>query len=114
VYYVLLRAVDRFYLTHSRYPGFFNDKLELETDISILKSYVTLQLTEWGIPPSTVKDEPIHEMCRFGASELHNVAALIGGVASQEIIKFVTHQYVPLNNTFIFNGMNATTSNFTL
>jgi hypothetical protein len=30
-YYVLLRAVDRFYATHSRYPGFFDDKLELET-----------------------------------------------------------------------------------
>jgi amyloid beta precursor protein binding protein 1 len=26
-------------------------------------------------------------MCRFGAAELHAVAALVGGIASQEVIK---------------------------
>ncbi len=31
IYYILLRAVDRFYSIHSRYPGFFDDKLEMET-----------------------------------------------------------------------------------
>jgi amyloid beta precursor protein binding protein 1 len=41
---------------------------------------------------------------------MHNIAAFIGGVASQEIIKLITHQYTPLNNTFIYNGMNSTTT----
>ena len=36
--------------------------------------------------------------------------SLIGGVASQEAIKAITHQYVPLNNTFIFNGAAGTTA----
>lgn len=35
VYYVMLRAVDRFYNEYNRYPGFFED--QLETDISKLK-----------------------------------------------------------------------------
>jgi amyloid beta precursor protein binding protein 1 len=114
VYYVLLRACDRFYATHSRYPGFFDDRFEMENDISTLKSFVSAILNELSIPPSSVKDEPIHEMCRFGASEMHNIASFIGGVASEEIIKLIAHQYIPLNNTFIFNGMNSTTTNVIL
>lgn len=113
-YYILLRAVDRFYATHNRYPGFFDDKLELETDISTLKSFVNSVLGELGLPASSVKDEPIHEMCRFGASEMHNIAAFMGGVASQEIIKLITHQYSPLDNSFIFNGINSTTTTIAL
>jgi len=109
-YYILLRAVDKFYSTHSRFPGFFDDKLEMETDIATLKACVNVVLGELSLPATSVKDEPIHEMCRFGAAEMHNIAAFIGGVASQEIIKLITHQYTPLNNTFLYNGMNSTTT----
>jgi hypothetical protein len=35
-------------------------------------------------------------------------------VASQEVIKAATHQYLPLNNTFIFNGRNGTTATLEL
>ena len=35
----------------------------------------------------SLSDDLVREMCRFGASEIHNVAAIIGGVASQEAIK---------------------------
>jgi len=31
----------------------------------------------------------------------------MGGVGSQEAIKLVTSQFVPLNNTFIFNGISC-------
>lgn len=113
-YYVLLHAVDRFYAVHSRYPGYFDDNLQLETDISTLKTFVTAILSELGIPTHAVKDEPIHEMCRFGASELHNIASLMGGVASEEIIKLITHQYQPVNNTFIYNGINGTSTSLIL
>jgi len=113
-YYILLRAVDRFYATHNRYPGFFDDKLELETDIATLKSFVNSVLSELSLPASSVKDEPIHEMCRFGASEMHNIAAFTGGLASQEVIKLITHQYTPLDNSFIFNGINSTTTTIAL
>jgi hypothetical protein len=51
---------------------------------------------------------------RFGAAELHNIASFMGGVASQEAIKLITHQYTPLNNTFLYNGMNSTSQVWTL
>jgi len=43
--------------------------------------------------------------CRYGASELHSVAAYMGGVAAQEVIKVITHQFIPINNTYIYNAM---------
>ena len=48
--------------------------------------------------------EAVDEICRYGASEPHVVSAIIGGVVSQEAIKLATHQYVPVNNTFIYDG----------
>ncbi len=46
--------------------------------------------------------------CRYGATELHSVAALMGGVAAQEVIKVITCQFVPINNTFLYNAMKQT------
>ena len=43
--------------------------------------------------------------CRYGAAELHSVAAYMGGVAAQEVIKVITHQFIPINNTYIYNAM---------
>lgn len=42
---------------------------------------------------------------RYGASELHATAALIGGIAAQEAVKLITHKYLPLNNTYLYNGV---------
>jgi amyloid beta precursor protein binding protein 1 len=43
--------------------------------------------------------------CRYGASELHSVAAFMGGAAAQEVIKMIVCQFIPVNNTFIYNAM---------
>jgi amyloid beta precursor protein binding protein 1 len=40
--------------------------------------------------------------------ELHNVAAFMGGAAAQEAVKVITHQWVPANNTFVYNGVAGT------
>ena len=45
------------------------------------------------------------ELCRMNFSENHNVAAVIGGVGSQEAVKIITGQYVPIVNTYTFNGI---------
>lgn len=51
---------------------------------------------------------------RFGSSELANIAALVGGLVSQEIIKLITRQYIPIDNTVIFDGTRAMSSTFQL
>ena len=36
------------------------------------------------------------------------------GAAAQEAVKVITHQFVPFNNTFIFNGISASSVTFNL
>lgn len=43
--------------------------------------------------------------CRYGAAELHTISSFIGGAAAQEAIKVITKQFVPFNNTYIYNAM---------
>lgn len=112
VFYLALRAVDRFYVKHGRYPGWLNE--QVQSDIPLLRQQADQLLSELGLDPGLLADKYIQEMCRFGGSEMHNIAAFLGGVASQEVIKVVTHQWVPINNTFIYNGMNSTTTTLDL
>ncbi|XP_029112104.1 NEDD8-activating enzyme E1 regulatory subunit isoform X1 [Scleropages formosus] len=111
VLYLMLRSVDRFFQQHSRYPGVYN--YQVEEDIGKLKLCVNSLLQEYGLNVN-VKDDYIHEFCRYGASELHTVASFLGGCAAQEAIKMITHQFVPFNNTFIYNAMSQTSATFQL
>jgi len=110
--YPLLRAAQLFYSRHHTYPGQLD--ADLDTDIAALRSLLPPLLASLGLPPSAVSDDHLAEMCRFGAAELHPIAALIGGVASQEAIKLITHQFVPLNNTFLYNGISCTSVSLNL
>ncbi|XP_015903826.1 NEDD8-activating enzyme E1 regulatory subunit [Parasteatoda tepidariorum] len=110
IFYVLLRASDRFREEFGRYPGQTDD---VESDILNLKNSVASLLQELQCP-AVMKDDYVHEMCRFGDSELHSVAAFVGGCAAHEIIKLITGQYVPFNNTLIYNALSQSTSVFYL
>lgn len=47
------------------------------------------------------------EMARAGGAELHNIASLTGGLIAQEVIKVITKQYVPIDNTCVFDGIRS-------
>ncbi|XP_040926017.1 NEDD8-activating enzyme E1 regulatory subunit isoform X2 [Betta splendens] len=111
VFYLMLRAVDCFYQQHSRYPGVYN--YQVEEDISKLKFCVNSLLQEYSLNVN-IKDDYIHEFCRYGAAEPHTVAAFLGGSAAQEAIKIISRQFVPFNNTFIYNAMSQTSATFRL
>ncbi|GAM90141.1 hypothetical protein ANO11243_081810 [Dothideomycetidae sp. 11243] len=49
------------------------------------------------------------ELTRAGGAELHNIASLTGGMVAQEIIKVITRQYVPADNTVVFDGVRSMT-----
>uniref|UniRef100_A0A665XCC7 NEDD8-activating enzyme E1 regulatory subunit n=1 Tax=Echeneis naucrates TaxID=173247 RepID=A0A665XCC7_ECHNA len=111
VFYLMLRAVDRFFQQHSRYPGIYN--YQVEEDISKLKLCVNSLLQEYSLNIN-IKDDYIHEFCRYGAAEPHTVAAFLGGSAAQEAIKIISHQFVPFSNTFIYNAMSQTSATLNL
>lgn len=47
------------------------------------------------------------EVARAKGGELHNISSLTGGMVAQEIIKIITKQYVPIDNTCIFDGITS-------
>ncbi|KAA3483547.1 NEDD8-activating enzyme E1 regulatory subunit-like [Gossypium australe] len=103
-FYILLRAVDRYAANFNHFPGQFDGGLD--EDISRLKTTAVSLLNDLGCSGLTLTEDLINEMCRFGAAELHAVAAVIGGIASQEVIKLITKQFVPMTGTFAFNAID--------
>ena len=54
------------------------------------------------------------ECVRYAGGEVHNIAAIIGGIGSQEVVKGITHQYIPLDNTYIYNGVSCIGATYAL
>ncbi|KAI8838405.1 hypothetical protein BC829DRAFT_447409 [Chytridium lagenaria] len=106
VFYILLRAVDKFEEAYKKLPGAegaFSE--DLEVDIGHLKKTVASLCSKWQLNPSSISDDHIHETVRCGGAELPAMAGIMGGIVSQEVIKILTHQYIPLNNTLIYDGI---------
>ncbi|KAL1516711.1 hypothetical protein ABEB36_000587 [Hypothenemus hampei] len=110
-YYVILRGLERFINEFNAYPGQMDD--QVEPDILKLKGIIGKLLNEWGYS-HVLRDEKVHEVCRYGGAELHSVSSILGGCAAQEVIKVITNQYKPLNNTFIYDAINSTSATFCL
>lgn len=100
--YVMLRACSQFFSEFNYFPGYYDSSLE--SDASKLKLIIMKLLQEWNIA-SQPKTDYIQEYCRYGGCELHTVAAYMGGVGSQEVIKLLTKQFVPADNTYIYNSI---------
>ncbi|KAI4180349.1 MAG: hypothetical protein LQ348_005213 [Seirophora lacunosa] len=57
-------------------------------------------------------DPVLEEFVRAAGAELHNISALTGGMVAQEVIKVVTKQYVPVDNTCVFDGIASKSACF--
>lgn len=79
-----------------------------EEDAVSLKTSIASVASEYPISSSSINEDYVGEIVRYGASELHLIAAIMGGMAAQEAIKLITAQFVPLNGTLIYNGMTGT------
>jgi len=109
IWYILLRAAEKFYAQHNRYPGEIKEYAE---DYYDLKKHTDAYLKEIKMESDRVSDEHIFELCRFGNAQLHTIGAFIGGVAAQETIKLITKKWAPMNNTFIYNGIKSSSATF--
>eukprot|EP00656_Telonema_subtile_P005339 TRINITY_DN12427_c0_g1_i2.p1 TRINITY_DN12427_c0_g1~~TRINITY_DN12427_c0_g1_i2.p1 ORF type:complete len:434 (+),score=112.86 TRINITY_DN12427_c0_g1_i2:261-1562(+) len=117
IWVLLFRAVDNFHTAHARFPG--GSPGSYADDVPLLKAafnvlVTDMQLTEalqgWRTAhPNVDLEDLLNECCRFGNSQLHAVAAVMGGIVSQEVLKVVTEQFLPLNNFLVYNAIDSTT-----
>jgi NEDD8-activating enzyme E1 regulatory subunit len=110
-WYLLIRAALRFEQQHGRLPSsdVSGDSMQ---DYNEYKNHVQTLLKEHNLAEDAISNDSVKEFCRYGGSQLHNLGAILGGVASQEILKITTKQWIPVNNTYIFNGMCSNSSSY--
>jgi len=118
VWYVALRAADAFASEHKRYPGVVasdskTGEVDLKADAAALATIAEALHKQYAIT-SEVDQSTLVEITRQGATEMHTTAAFMGGVASQEALKLLTQQFVPVNNTLLYNGVHGALTPFTL
>jgi amyloid beta precursor protein binding protein 1 len=116
MWYLALMAVDRFHEANGYFPGAIdsdgsdNNASTFDQDIDAVHALLQTLVAELKLPVENFGEDALsrkhaQEITRFGAVEMHNTAAVIGGLAAQEAVKLITHQYTPLNNTYIYNGI---------
>jgi len=114
---VLFHVCDAFHAAHGHFPG--SNPGSYTEDVALVKEQFNKKVTELQIGdaisawktahPETDIDDLLNELCRFGNSQLHPVAAVMGGIVSQEVLKVVTEQFLPLNNFVLYNAIDSTT-----
>jgi len=115
-YYFGLRCAEIFQEKHGRLPGIASSEggeVDTDADDSQLASLAATLLKDLKIktqPDSAV----LKEIVRSGGGEVHNIASVVGGIGSQEALKFLVGQYIPVNNTIIFNGIHGSSSTYEL
>lgn len=104
LWYLALRAADRFTLKRKRWPNSADpdDVHDLATDLAVLGAGLS---TKYAAPAAWLAHA--HDIARFQNVEVHATAAVVGAVAAQEAIKIISRIYRPLNHTFLFNAINA-------
>ncbi|CDS08456.1 hypothetical protein LRAMOSA09818 [Lichtheimia ramosa] len=109
-YYLIFRAAERYFDKHGRYPG--AQCGTNSTDVDLLEHETKSLMEELGlaIDESDSFRKAVNNFVRFADQETSNIAALMGGLIAQEAIKMITAQYIPINNTCIFNGIASTSS----
>ena len=94
---------------------FFNigsDTKLFATDSLAFQALFETFLKEIGVNEQEYDKNCVTEILHAGACVLPNIAAIVGGVASQEIIKLITNQYLILDNMVIYDGIKSVFSKY--
>ncbi|CAH8545514.1 unnamed protein product [Schistosoma turkestanicum] len=77
----------------------------IESDLPTLRIHLNRVLQSFGIASNRVSTDYLEEICQVGGYELHSVVAFMGVVVAQEVIKLITHQFVPISKPLIYNAI---------
>ena len=115
--YIAFLAYDKHVSkVHSSQAGSYEDQSSKTTTIAyeILANLVSEAGESIDEPEHTeikeTLEKHVQELVRANGGELHNIAAATGGMVAQEVIKVITKQYIPVDNTCIFDGIQSRSS----
>merc|ERR1712224_751119 len=94
-----------------RYPGTVDSALD--DDLQVLTKIGCDLASEYGIN-TPIDTRVFGAYVRYGNQEMHNLAALVGGIASQIALKLCLSQFIPVNNTIIVNGIHMSVGTYKL
>lgn len=89
-----------------------NMKYPIPESKSSLRSFAIATLIKEKIFFPDGLDKILDELCRSDLAQIHNIHAIMGGITAQEVIKFLTNQYIPLDNTLVFDGIQGNMVSF--
>ena len=92
LWFLVMRACEQFQEKHGVYPGSDSRELALSSDAEEVMKHLErlvscMGLSECNLVTSSLSKDHAIEMVRCFNAELHNIASVIGGVASQEAVK---------------------------
>ncbi len=107
IWFVGLRACEIYFRQTGSWPS--DDSAKLEGIMKIVWESYGVEVSNDESAENQITDKILRdisaELCRYNHAEVHNISAVIGGVAGQEAVKIITRQYVPINNTYVYNGI---------
>lgn len=104
-WYFALRAEEQFFEENGRVPG--SKGADVEKDTAAVVKMAKDLMGEYGAGGEVLKEECCQEIVRHGGSQMHNMAALLGGYGAQEVLKILTRQYLPFSHTVVLDGVHC-------
>ncbi|KAG0172262.1 SUMO-activating enzyme subunit 1 [Apophysomyces sp. BC1034] len=100
VVYFLTQILLKFQQEHKRVPT--------EQDADLLKQNKADYLQQMGVSdPDILDDALVTDLARLFDTELAPIAAVVGGVLAQEIIRALSAKEFPIQNWFFYNGLDG-------
>jgi len=109
-WYIALRAADRIRQDTGSWPGAAcadDDEESLAAALAALTAAANKIVATYEAEDFSADSKMLQELVRYGGSELHVTSSVLGGIAAQEAVKLLTKQYVPLNNTLLYDGLRG-------
>ncbi|KAI8354618.1 SUMO-activating enzyme subunit 1 [Choanephora cucurbitarum] len=97
----LIHILFKFQKEHKRSPS--------EDDIQLLIEQKPKLLADMGIEDdSLLDDELISQLATLYDTEISPVAAIVGGILAQDILRTLSANELPIQNWFYYNGLDGT------
>ncbi|KAI8975986.1 sumo-activating enzyme subunit 1 [Pilobolus umbonatus] len=97
----LIHILIKFQRDYNRLPN--------KSDIDMLLQQKSEYLTAMGVKDASVLgDDLIVNLCNLIDTELSPVAAIVGGILAQDILRTLSANELPIQNWFYYNGLDGT------